>query len=275
MLGYYGLLRSPPLGFEGAYSIRLSCQGREVPPTAVIRGKPDPCILNKLSQSYARSIACNWECQVPSSTSSTYIELLILAINGKRLLAVFSHQDSNNSRLIRFESSFDGRRALLDGEGSLVLLLASGPPCTDDGLLCTATCERYRELEQVLNRPYPEQMDPWRSAAFWSAFLCLLLGGISGSSSCYFQDAICQQMVQQQQHREEDFGHQRLWASVGWGLSSVLVGYLVDRDSRQSINFDYSTPLIIFVVLMMADVVVVGFWKVARTSLCSNLYTSI
>ncbi len=141
----------------------------------------------------------------------------------------------------------------------MALPLSSGP-CSDN-LLCTTSCQdQDQDLDRVLNRPSPEQLGSlWFSRDFWAIFLCLLVGGICSSSSTYFQDAICQQMVQ---GTVEDFGGQRLWASVGWGICSVMVGYLIDLDSRDKLLFDYSTPMKIFLLFLLADMVVVGFWKV-------------
>ncbi len=188
-------------------------------------------------------------------------------------------QDQSNGRLSRFSASFDGRRAGHgDLEHSLAWPLSSGP-CSD-ALLCSVSCESDPELDQVLNRPSPEQLgDLWRdSPTFWVIFACVLLGGICGSSSSYFQvglkiansqtlnnsfssfqDAICQQMVQ---GSGEDFGKQRLWGSVGWGLCSILVGHIVDVNSKDRLDFDYSTSLNIFIFTILLDAVVVGFWKV-------------
>ncbi len=181
MAGFYFLFNMAPLSKGDAYSIRLPCQkGEEADrPLAVVGGKADPCLLPKLSQFYARNITCQWECKV-------HLKYLPLDLSNISLI-----QDQSNGRLSRFSASFDGRRAGQgDLEHSLAWPLSSGP-CSD-ALLCSVSCESDPELDQVLNRPSPEQLgDLWRdSPTFWAIFACVLLGGICGSSSSYFQVGI-------------------------------------------------------------------------------------
>ncbi len=60
----------------------------------------------------------------------------------------------------------------------------------------------------------------------------------------------------------QDFGGQRLWMSVGWGLSAVLVGRLVDLANRATILQDFSVAFNVMLDALMADFVTLGYGEV-------------
>ena len=55
----------------------------------------------------------------------------------------------------------------------------------------------------------------------------------------------------------ETFGHQRLWGSVGWGSSALLVGYLVDLASADQLLFDYSPAFGVLTFLWILDIFII------------------
>lgn len=53
-----------------------------------------------------------------------------------------------------------------------------------------------------------------------------------------------------------NYGQQRVWGSVGYGLTAVMAGYLVDRYSGNSAYKDHTAGFILFACFMLADIFV-------------------
>lgn len=51
------------------------------------------------------------------------------------------------------------------------------------------------------------------------------------------------------------YGKQRLWGSVGWGIFSLATGALIDHFSNGA-HKDYTIAFILMFVFMMGDVIV-------------------
>ena len=65
----------------------------------------------------------------------------------------------------------------------------------------------------------------------------------------------------------ETFGHLRLWASVGWGSSALIVGYMVDTASTDKLLYDYSPAFKAMTILWILDIIVLGKLSVSRLKL--------
>ena len=65
----------------------------------------------------------------------------------------------------------------------------------------------------------------------------------------------------------ETFGHLRLWASVGWGSSALIVGYMVDAASADKLLYDYSPAFKAMTILWILDIIVLGKLSVSRLKL--------
>lgn len=57
------------------------------------------------------------------------------------------------------------------------------------------------------------------------------------------------------------YGKQRLWGSVGWGIFSLLTGALIDAFSDGEYK-NYAVAFILMFIFMMGDVIVSCFVKV-------------
>lgn len=52
------------------------------------------------------------------------------------------------------------------------------------------------------------------------------------------------------------FGQQRLWGAVGWGLFTVIAGFIVDELSKTQFKKDYTIAFYIVVVNVLLSIVV-------------------
>ena len=91
----------------------------------------------------------------------------------------------------------------------------------------------------------------FKFANYWLIFYVWVVGCLCMTLIATFQDAICHQILGED--GDQQFGAQRLWGSVGWGISALFTGYLVDAASDGKLLFDYSIAFKIMFVCFLAD----------------------
>ena len=134
---------------------------------------------------------------------------------------------------------------------------------------CNIDC-RNQDLNRVLNASKKEQKAFYQSMSFWLIFFFWVFGATANSGVNTFQDAIATQCVEDH-FSGETFGHQRLWASVGWGSSALIVGYVVDNASSERLLFDYSPAFIVMTILWTIDIFVIGKIPVSYKSFLNSM----
>ncbi|XP_064099196.1 major facilitator superfamily domain-containing protein 6-like [Macrobrachium nipponense] len=94
-----------------------------------------------------------------------------------------------------------------------------------------------------------------RRYEFWLLFLCLLGQYCGHITTITMQETICFSLIGDALHK---YGEQRLWGTLGWGISAVAGGALVDWYSRGMLKPDYAPAYSIAVVFLTIDLVIVG-----------------
>lgn len=56
--------------------------------------------------------------------------------------------------------------------------------------------------------------------------------------------------------RRKDYGKQKMWGSIGFGIFGISAGYLIDLSSKGQYKKDYTCIFYIMLVAMIADIVV-------------------
>jgi exosortase/archaeosortase len=62
--------------------------------------------------------------------------------------------------------------------------------------------------------------------------------------------------------KPEDYGKQRVWGSIGWGIFSMLAGFLVDETSKGQTEKNYAVVFYMALVIIMIDLLVCTKLKV-------------
>lgn len=60
------------------------------------------------------------------------------------------------------------------------------------------------------------------------------------------------------------YGNQRLWGSIGWGVFSIIAGFMVDSFSESDTNKDYTSVFYLMLGMMVLDLIVSFRLKVSR-----------
>ncbi|KAA0202389.1 hypothetical protein HAZT_HAZT004571 [Hyalella azteca] len=100
--------------------------------------------------------------------------------------------------------------------------------------------------------------NPLRSRAFWFLVVLNVVSEISYSTSNSFTDAISMDKL----GKDGDYGSQRLWGVLGWGLLGPLASFLVDWHSGEAQTKDYTPAFILVAVFLGLDVIVASRLKV-------------
>lgn len=91
-----------------------------------------------------------------------------------------------------------------------------------------------------------------RMPQFWVFFVCMAFSWTAMTVVSNLADTICFQLLGDRPHL---YGKQRLWAAVGWGIFSLIAGYLVDRVSQGETLKDYRVVFVLMAVMLAFDLV--------------------
>ncbi|XP_037795293.1 major facilitator superfamily domain-containing protein 6-like [Penaeus monodon] len=90
---------------------------------------------------------------------------------------------------------------------------------------------------------------------FWLVFFALMVEQMGLTTCVMISDAVCFQILGSERHK---YGQQRLWGTVGMGLTAIVSGALVDLYSRGLPQQDFLPMIIMALVLMSVDLAVVA-----------------
>lgn len=234
LLGFFLIQFVPPIETE---EMTLEPECIEMNQLALtVDGEVDPCTINKLHTFYDKSIQCQLSCRL---------------------------RESPNTAFTRFDGTFHGKTSTFPAGKGLKIQFEPGY-CSPDLGKCFANCSDP-QLRKVLNKQHDGYKAKMR-LNYWFLTFLWVCGGITAGGVMTFQDAICHQVLTSHNSKEH-YGHQRLFASLGWGTAAFIVGYWVDRNSAQSLLFDYSVAFQIMFLAWSMDILVVGYLEVRELNL--------
>ncbi|XP_063868425.1 major facilitator superfamily domain-containing protein 6-A-like [Scylla paramamosain] len=91
---------------------------------------------------------------------------------------------------------------------------------------------------------------------FWMFGGLLIVGAICVSTDISFTDAIIMDLI----GKDGNYGFQRAWGTIGWGVISGLNGFLIDYWSGSSLDKNWAPAFVVFTILCLADVLLSGFF---------------
>nr|CAI5862004.1 unnamed protein product [Callosobruchus analis] len=109
----------------------------------------------------------------------------------------------------------------------------------------------------------------YKSFTFWSFLILMYVGSIGFNVVNSTTDAICFDIIGE----EYDYGKQRVWGTIGWGLSALFSGYIVDLFSGSSIS--YTPAFIIMLVFSIFDLLACTKLKLPVMNAPENIFKEI
>nr|XP_018907870.1 PREDICTED: major facilitator superfamily domain-containing protein 6 [Bemisia tabaci] len=107
---------------------------------------------------------------------------------------------------------------------------------------------------------------------FWVFLFLLVISWVCMAAVVSIGDAICFELLGD---RPEDYGLQRVWGAIGWGLISLIAGPLVDLRSGSQHTKDYSPIFYLCAVLLLIDMLVSSRIKLSQSKLSSNILKDV
>lgn len=102
---------------------------------------------------------------------------------------------------------------------------------------------------------------------FWLFFVCLILSWAGMAVVVSVGDSICFELLGEKHHL---YGNQRLWGAVGFGITSLLAGVLVDAISGHSVIKNYSIIFWMTLVILGFDMLVSKKLPVSKKCLTTS-----
>jgi len=121
------------------------------------------------------------------------------------------------------------------------------PFCQDKTVVqCEASCHD-ENMKQFIRKDWI-----FSSFNFWVFFLLNIVSYSSFGVATSMGDALCFELLE---GKFEDYGAQRVWGSVGWGIFTVVSGYLIDTQSS-SHSKDYTPAFLLMAGLLCVDIII-------------------
>lgn len=130
------------------------------------------------------------------------------------------------------------------------------PVCGDQmRTSCTAICHNDSAFNHLLQEAKESHSDTSHSTYQFHLFLwAAIVSWIGMAVVVSITDAICFDFLGHE--RKNDYGKQKMWGSVGFGILGISAGYLVDVFSEEKYEKDYTCIFYIMLVHMIADIAV-------------------
>lgn len=116
---------------------------------------------------------------------------------------------------------------------------------------CNVNCDDANVMQVISTSATDDQVKG--SFQFWMFFAFLILSWIGMAVVVSVGDAICFGLLGE---HPQKYGQQRMWGSIGWGIFSILSGFLIDKFSEGHIEKNYSVGFYMVLIIIAFDVFV-------------------
>ncbi|KAG7189792.1 hypothetical protein KM043_017454 [Ampulex compressa] len=130
---------------------------------------------------------------------------------------------------------------------------------------CTATCDNI--FNQMLKEAAVVNTSRSTTYHFHLFLWATIISWIGMAVVVSIADAICFELLGND--RRKEYGKQKMFGSIGFGIFGISAGYLVDIFSEGKLQKDYSCIFYIMLVAMIFDIVVSSMLKKKNTN-CSE-----
>ncbi|CAD1479928.1 unnamed protein product, partial [Heterotrigona itama] len=120
---------------------------------------------------------------------------------------------------------------------------------------CLITCYDNAIFNQLLHDVNIAQNSAEnKTYQFYLFLLATIISWIGMAVVVSIADAICFNFLGNE--RRNEYGKQKMWGSIGFGIFGISAGYLVDLFSEGKLQKDYSCIFYIMLVIMVLDIIV-------------------
>ncbi|XP_076246428.1 sugar baby transporter isoform X2 [Calliopsis andreniformis] len=119
---------------------------------------------------------------------------------------------------------------------------------------CTATCPDNPKFNKLLEETEvsPKDITENSTYQFHSFLWATIISWIGMAVVVSIADAICFNLLGEE--RRKEYGKQKMWGSIGFGIFGISAGYLVDVFSKGQVEKDYTCIFYIMLITMIFDI---------------------
>lgn len=108
------------------------------------------------------------------------------------------------------------------------------------------------EFDALCEPAHPDDNYLYTTVTFWSFVVLLALGSIGYNVANSISDAICFDVLGE--GGEMGYGKQRVWGAIGFGLSALLAGYVIDLCSPDAAMKNYAPAFLLTLAFGLMDI---------------------
>jgi len=140
---------------------------------------------------------------------------------------------------------------------------------TANKMQCEVSCEDD-VVSEILSGATDKQAKS--TYQFWTFFMLLIISWVGMAVVVSVGDAICFEMLGD---KPQLYGQQRLWGSIGWGLSSIISGSLIDKFSEGQSAKNYAIGFYMMAIIILVDMLVSSKLRHSQTKTSSNILKDV
>lgn len=172
--------------------------------------------------------------------------------------------DSSSSSEWKLERNKDSSCLCEQSEGCTLLPpqknTSLGGICSSKDIACLLKCSAAEKQHVVYMLP------------FWLFVLFRIVSGMAWGVGISLTDAATYGILRE---RKQDYGKQRLWGTIGWGVMAPVVGMLNDLATNGSSYVDYSPGFYLLGAFTILDIIGLCFLDVPTTSTSQEILKDV
>ncbi|XP_043488345.1 major facilitator superfamily domain-containing protein 6 [Polistes fuscatus] len=190
---------------------------------------PIPKNLKQTASNYTfKDISCSsfFDCNIYDAVTSN-------CIKKKNVTCRWICDNENNSSFLRMNEEESSNAFCMIDSTKISNCSINNNNCTTSNIILEDTYNLYKTI------------------TFWSFILLMSLGNIGFNISNSISDAICFDVLGE--GGQMGYGRQRVWGTIGFGISAFLAGYAVDLWSQGNIIKTYTPAFILIFIFTSID----------------------
>ncbi|GFY69293.1 hypothetical protein TNIN_137231 [Trichonephila inaurata madagascariensis] len=112
----------------------------------------------------------------------------------------------------------------------------------------------------------------YRTYQFWIFAILAIISGAGATIAFTLSDSACYEVLGE---RPELYGRQRLWATISWGIVTLLVGFLNDIATGDSEVTNYAPGFYVMLVLVGIDLLLLLKIQLTKANLSLNIFKDV
>lgn len=246
---------------EKSANVTLTCNGDASLEICSKAGFSDEVVRNAVTDSLHKNVSCQVSCK---ATQEFYAEMCS-HWGESEFCNLTNSKTITDTDLINFTLSFDVFNDIYMKKCVYIHILATKfadgrvhkPACKNYARTsCRAACPNNPTFNQLLEEVEASKTNSTQTSMFqFHSFLwATIISWIGMAVVVSVADAICFNLLGNE--RRKEYGKQKMWGSIGFGIFGISAGYLVDVFSEGQLQKDYTCIFYIMLITMIFDIIV-------------------